>query len=148
MPKQHQPEPDRTTVYREHAVPPHGRDGGLVQDRNVEIYERRLAKLLRAGRIVDRGHESLTPPVWTSIYTARRLPCMRLAANACLALGALAVALVFAELGLRAFGVSYPSFLRPDPVTGWAHPPGAAGWFTLEGKGYVRINAAGWRGAD
>jgi lysophospholipase L1-like esterase len=65
-----------------------------------------------------------------------------------LLLSSVALALLVAELGLRLFGVSYPSFLRPDPITGWAHPPGAAGWFTLEGKGYVRINAAGFRGAD
>jgi len=58
------------------------------------------------------------------------------------------VSLALAELGLRAFGVGYVVRGQPDRVTGWAHIPGAHGWYTGEGRGYVRINSAGWRGPE
>jgi len=59
--------------------------------------------------------------------------------------GASAAALVLAEVLLRILGISYPVFLRSDPVTGLGHIPNARGWFTQEGRAYVRINSEGWR---
>ncbi len=52
-----------------------------------------------------------------------------------------------AELGLRFSDFSYywPQVRYPDPVTGWAIPPGISGWQRLEGEAFVRINGDGWR---
>ena len=72
----------------------------------------------------------------------------RTVGNAVLVLGSLAVVLVLAELFLRVVGFSHPVFARADPVTGFAHIPGATGWFVAEGRGYVRINTGGWRGEE
>ncbi len=57
------------------------------------------------------------------------------------------VALALAELALRASGFSYywALYKRPDPVRGWAPPPGAEGWQRLEGRALVHINSAGFR---
>lgn len=57
----------------------------------------------------------------------------------------LAVGLVLAELGLRVAGVSYPKFHRFDPERGGSLNPNAEGWYTKEGKAYVKINRDGWR---
>jgi lysophospholipase L1-like esterase len=55
------------------------------------------------------------------------------------------VALVLAEIALRVTGFSSPVWYRPDPVLGWTLRPGMEAWYTQEGKGLVRVNAAGMR---
>jgi len=52
---------------------------------------------------------------------------------------------LLAELILRILGISYPNFFMPNSVTGFAHRPGARGWYQLEGKSYVRISDDGLR---
>ena len=60
---------------------------------------------------------------------------------------AVGVALALAELALRATGFSYywAVYKRPDPVRGWAPPPGTEAWQRLEGRALVQINSAGFR---
>ncbi len=58
-----------------------------------------------------------------------------------------AAVLVF-ELMLRAIGYSAPIWYRSDPQLGWTLRPHANGWFTREGRAYVRVNAAGLRDRD
>ena len=58
---------------------------------------------------------------------------------------ALVASLVLAEIGLRVVGFHHPNFYRVDPATGSALVPGAAGWYTAEGRAYVRINSDGMR---
>jgi len=70
------------------------------------------------------------------------------AKNALTVLVSLAVAFAVAEAGLRALGVSYPEFHRLDADLGWAPRPGVAGWWTREGRAYVRFNSAGFRGPE
>lgn len=62
-----------------------------------------------------------------------------------LLLGALLASLAIAEVMLRVIGFSYPSFYRGDPDTGGALRPGAKGWWTGEGRGWVEINSHGQR---
>lgn len=59
--------------------------------------------------------------------------------------GGLLIGLLLAEGLLRIIGFSYPQFYRADPVLGRANIPGAAGWFTDEGRAYVKINSDGLR---
>jgi len=66
-------------------------------------------------------------------------------ANLGVAGAAVAVALVLAELALRAAGFSFPNFWQPDPLTGSALRPGMAGWQQDEGRAYIKINSQGWR---
>lgn len=49
------------------------------------------------------------------------------------------------ELVLRAAGYSAPIWFQPDPQLGWAMRPGVEGWFTTEGRAYVKVNTAGFR---
>jgi len=56
--------------------------------------------------------------------------------------------LVLIEVGLRAAGVRYPVFYRPDRVRGYTLRPGASGLWTREGKGKVTINRDGLRDVD
>ena len=65
--------------------------------------------------------------------------------NALLILLSLLIGLALLELGLRVAGISYPKFHRFDPETGGSLNPNAEGWFTQEGRAYVRINKEGWR---
>lgn len=65
--------------------------------------------------------------------------------NLFLLLFSLVIGLVLAELGLRLAGISYPKFHRFDPERGGSLNPNAEGWFTKEGKAYVKINKDGWR---
>jgi len=58
------------------------------------------------------------------------------------------VLLLLAELALRLLGIARPAFYRFDPVRGFAHRPGAEGWWTQEGRGWVHINRAGFRDDD
>lgn len=60
----------------------------------------------------------------------------------------LLVGWALSEVGLRLAGISYPSFSRYDPDTGTALRPQAEGWWTREGRTYVRINRAGLRDRD
>ena len=65
--------------------------------------------------------------------------------NLFLILISLLVGLVLAEIGLRVAGISYPKFHRFDKESGGSLNPNTEGWFTDEGKAYVRINKDGWR---
>ncbi len=58
---------------------------------------------------------------------------------------ALALGVVLAEVILRLLGVAYPIFYHQVPIIGDSLLPGAAGWWTLEGRAYVRINSQGMR---
>ena len=58
---------------------------------------------------------------------------------------AMAIGFVAAECILRLVGFSHPSFYRTDPRYGTGLRPGAEGWYTKEGKAYVRINEHGMR---
>jgi hypothetical protein len=69
----------------------------------------------------------------------------RALANGLLLAATLALTLVAAELVLRAAGIGYPQFYRPDPLRGSSHLPGAAGRYEREGSADVSINAAGFR---
>jgi lysophospholipase L1-like esterase len=60
----------------------------------------------------------------------------------------IAGALVIAELGLRLIGYADPRFYVRDDEVGFALRPGAAGWFTHEGRSYVTINSAGRHDSD
>jgi hypothetical protein len=62
-----------------------------------------------------------------------------------LTVGALLVALVLGEIALRLLGAGAPIWYRPDPQLGWTLRPGAAGWFTEEGRAFVEVNAQGRR---
>lgn len=56
-----------------------------------------------------------------------------------------ATGLLACELVLRAAGYSSPVWYRHDPVLGWTLRPGTSGWYTQEGRSFVRINSAGQR---
>src|SRR5580704_5407383 len=56
--------------------------------------------------------------------------------------------LVVAELGLRVIGYYVPRFYVPDNEVGWAPNPGAAGWYTDEGRSYFKVNSHGRHDAD
>ena len=60
------------------------------------------------------------------------------------AAGALAL-FALLELALFAAGYSSPAWYRPDPHLGWVLRPGVSGWFSGEGRAFVRINSAGQR---
>lgn len=62
-----------------------------------------------------------------------------------LATGAGLVALVVAESALYLLRVEYPRFYVVDPMCGIAHRPRAHGWFSHEGRAFVRINSDGLR---
>lgn len=58
------------------------------------------------------------------------------------------LALLLAEAGLRLAGVAHSIFWIPDPYLGVTHNPGVQGWYTDEGKAFVRINRDGLRGPE
>jgi hypothetical protein len=62
-----------------------------------------------------------------------------------LVLGGLIFGLLIAEVVLRIIGYSYPSWYMTDPYRGYSLRPGVSGWYTREGKSYVRINSEGLR---
>lgn len=64
-----------------------------------------------------------------------------------LALGSM-LSLALAETALRALGISYPLFHATDPCCGLVLRPGAAGWWTAEGRAWVAINSAGLRDVE
>ena len=57
----------------------------------------------------------------------------------------IAAVLLAAELALRAAGFASLAWYRADPVLGWTLRPGLSGWFTEEGRAFVRVNSAGQR---
>ena len=65
--------------------------------------------------------------------------------NILLVLASVAIGIVGAELALRAAGVSFAHFYRPDPLIGEVLIPGAEGWDRSENPTYVRINSMGMR---
>jgi hypothetical protein len=60
----------------------------------------------------------------------------------------LLLSLVLAEGAVRLLVPQQPPFMEPDPLLGRRLRPGAEGWWTAEGRGYVRVNAAGFRDRD
>jgi hypothetical protein len=62
-----------------------------------------------------------------------------------LAAGSLVFALFLAELLLRMIGFSAPLLYEPHPQLGWILRPGAEGWYTSEGRGFVQVNSVGMR---
>jgi hypothetical protein len=64
---------------------------------------------------------------------------------AVLLLASAALAVLMFEGVLRAVGFSAPIWYRPDAELGWTLRPGASGWFTREGRAFVRVNPAGQR---
>jgi hypothetical protein len=60
--------------------------------------------------------------------------------------GSIFAAMMITEVALRLAGISYPSLYEFDPQRGLSrHRPGAEGWFTSEGKAYIKINSDGLR---
>src|SRR4051812_12233119 len=55
------------------------------------------------------------------------------------------VGLAIVEGVLRLAGFQAPIWYGPDERLGWSLRPGAQGWHTHEGRGYVSINSAGQR---
>jgi hypothetical protein len=60
-------------------------------------------------------------------------------------LGALAVGLLLAEVGLRVIGFRYLNLYREDRDVGYSLRPGAEGWWREEGEAYIRVNSDGLR---
>jgi hypothetical protein len=61
------------------------------------------------------------------------------------ALASIIICLVVVEMGLRIMGIQYPLFYNYDPYLGNSLRPGAKGYWTTEGHGYVSINSDGLR---
>jgi hypothetical protein len=76
----------------------------------------------------------------------RKQPRIRLLIHRLLlVVGSLFVALLIVEVGLRIAGFSYFNPYMPDADVGYSLRPGAAGWWTREGRTYVTINSQGFR---
>lgn len=60
----------------------------------------------------------------------------------------IAVAIAMGEVGLRAWGISYPEFYRLDSRLGWSPRPGIEGINAMEGRTRIKINAEGFRDVD
>lgn len=58
------------------------------------------------------------------------------------------LSLGFAEIAVRALGITDPAFRRPDATLGWSPVPGASGQWTREGRAHVAITEHGFRGVD
>lgn len=72
----------------------------------------------------------------------------RLAVPFLIVVVAVLAALLLFEILLRGIGYSAPIWYQPDPQLGWTLRPGIAAWAIREGRGYVEVNAAGWRDQD
>ncbi len=70
----------------------------------------------------------------------------RLAANLALVAAGVMAAFVIAEVAVRVTGLAKVSLYTWAPYRGWGLKPGAAGWQTDEGRGFVSVNSAGFRG--
>ena len=75
----------------------------------------------------------------------RRMKLRRLTARLLLITLGVVAALLIAEVFLRLIGYSTGNFFRRDDVIGATHRPGAEGWWTREGRDYIRINSDGLR---
>ena len=62
--------------------------------------------------------------------------------------GGLVFSLLVAEAALRLVGVRFPAFYTVDAYRGYALRPQVEGPWTREGRGWVRVNQAGFRGVD
>ena len=58
------------------------------------------------------------------------------------------IAFGIAEVVVRVFNLAPAEFYTYDPYVGWKLKPGASGWQTHEGRGYVQANRDGFRGPD
>jgi hypothetical protein len=72
----------------------------------------------------------------------------KIAGRAALLCFGIVAALIVGEIGLRITGMAKPAFYTYDRYRGWGLRPGAAGWNTKEGEGWVRINREGFRGPE
>jgi len=78
--------------------------------------------------------------------TRRSRPRLKtIAGRFLLILAGISLGLLLAELILHLVGYSSGNFVRRDQVVGWSLRPGAEGWWTKEGRSYVRINSNGLR---
>ncbi len=68
--------------------------------------------------------------------------------NFLLILASVVAGLVVMEVALRVLDIAYPEFHRLDDQRGWAPRAGVEGWWTKEGKAYIRNNRAGFRDRD
>jgi hypothetical protein len=68
-----------------------------------------------------------------------------MAGRALLFLATLFASFLLAEAGLRLTGFDYPQFHERDDIVGLKLRPNAEGWFTEEGRAYVKVNSAGMR---
>lgn len=69
----------------------------------------------------------------------------RLCRKLLLILAGVLFGLLLCEVVLRVSGYSFPNFYLRDPVVGSALRPNAEGWWTKEGRAYIRINSQGLR---
>lgn len=72
----------------------------------------------------------------------------RLAANLALVAAGVLAAFVIAEVMVRVTGLAKVSLYTWAPHRGWGLKPDAAGWQTDEGRGFVSVNRAGFRGPE
>src|SRR5687767_9299755 len=59
--------------------------------------------------------------------------------------GGVAAGLLLVEIGLRIIGFRYLNLSQEDQYVGYALRPGAEGWWTKEGKAYIKVNSDGLR---
>lgn len=90
----------------------------------------------------------ITSPPSAQTPLRRRSFVRRLALITALSLGGLMIGTLLVEIGLRLAGISFPTFMRLDHEIGASLRPGTAGWWTKEGRAFVKINQAGWRDRD
>lgn len=76
---------------------------------------------------------------------ARPRARVSLRAKILVVLGALALGLLLAEVGLRLVGFRYLILYREDADVGYSLRPGAEGWWREEGEAYIRVNSDGLR---
>jgi len=70
---------------------------------------------------------------------------VRLREKLLMVLAAAFFGLLLCEVVLRLMGYSFPPFYKMDGITGAALRPNAEGWWTREGRSYIRINSQGLR---
>lgn len=63
-------------------------------------------------------------------------------------LAGLAIALLLAEVLLRAVGFHQPQLYEPHRQLGWTLRPGAEDWYTDEGRALIRVNSEGMRDGE
>ena len=68
--------------------------------------------------------------------------------NSLLVCISLSVAIVLAEIGLRLMGIAYPEFNRLDASLGWSPRLNTEGFHAIEGRAWMKTNAAGFRDVD